>query len=136
MRVHFDVLGWLYIFWGILGLLTGLSLVVLASGTTIALADLGNSNGSWHPAITLLAVTSALLFGGGALMVAAGRAVVRRSTYGRWAALALGVANLIAIPFGTVLGLYTFWALLNDDARREFGRPVRMPPSSPTAIES
>ena len=29
--------------------------------------------------------------------------------------------------FGTALAIYTLWALLNDDARREFGRPPRTP---------
>ena len=27
--------------------------------------------------------------------------------------------------FGTALGIYTFWVLLNNDARREFGWPPR-----------
>ena len=43
------------------------------------------------------------------------------------AALILAVPNLIVVPFGTALGIYTFWVLLNDDARREFGRPPRTP---------
>jgi hypothetical protein len=37
------------------------------------------------------------------------------------------VPNLLVIPFGTALGVYTFWALLNDEARRVFGRPPRAP---------
>jgi hypothetical protein len=43
------------------------------------------------------------------------------------AALVLAVLNLIVVPFGTALGFYTFWVLLNNDARREFGRPPRGP---------
>ena len=31
----------------------------------------------------------------------------------------------VLVPFGTALGVYTFWVLLNNDARRTFGRPPR-----------
>ena len=61
----------------------------------------------------------------GAWLVA--RGLKRRRTSARLAALVLAVANLIIVPFGTALGVYTFWVLLNDDARREFGRPPRGP---------
>jgi hypothetical protein len=39
----------------------------------------------------------------------------------------MAIPNLLIVPFGTALGFYTFWVLLNDDARREFGRPPRGP---------
>ena len=29
--------------------------------------------------------------------------------------------SLVVIPFGTALAVYTFWTLLNDDARHAFG---------------
>jgi hypothetical protein len=67
---------------------------------------------------------------GGILMALAGRAVVRRKQRGRTAVLLLALPNLAVIPFGTALGVYTFWTLLNDDARREFGRPARAVRSS------
>ena len=51
-----------------------------------------------------------------------GWAIRRRSRRGRLAALALAIPNLVLVPFGTALGVYTFWVLLNNDARRAFGR--------------
>jgi hypothetical protein len=57
--------------------------------------------------------------------MAIGRALGRRSRAGRFIALLTAVLNLVVVPFGTALGIYTFWVLLNDDARREFGRPPR-----------
>jgi len=45
--------------------------------------------------------------------------------FARAAALGLAAPNLVIVPFGTALGVYTFWVLLNDDARRGFGRPLR-----------
>jgi hypothetical protein len=54
-----------------------------------------------------------------------GRALGRRRPAARRIALALAVPNLLAVPFGTALSLYAFWVLLNDEARRAFGRPLR-----------
>jgi hypothetical protein len=41
------------------------------------------------------------------------------------AALLLALPNLLVLPFGTALGVYTYWVLLNNDARDAFGRPQR-----------
>ena len=60
-------------------------------------------------------------------MMAVARALTRRRQAARVAALILAVPNLIVVPFGTALGIYTYWVLLKDDARREFGRPPRTP---------
>jgi hypothetical protein len=127
MRVHLDVLGWLHALAGAFGVLTGASLLVLAAGTFLAAGALGARAGSVGTVAWTLAVCGLVFLVGGALMVAAGRAVLARRPGGRPAALWLAVANLCVIPFGTALGVYTFWALLNDDARRAFGRRPRAP---------
>lgn len=123
MRVHFDVLGWLYVISGAFGVLVGGSLLILASGTDAALASLGSTSGG--PTVWFFILSGSTFIVGGLVMALAGRAVVRRSRTGRAVALALAVVNLAVLPFGTALGVYAFWTLLNDDARREFGRPVR-----------
>ncbi len=127
MRVHLDVLGWLYIISGGFGVLTGLSLGVLALGTGAALSNAPMAGPSAHATVWLLAIVGIVLAVGGALMLVVGRSVVRRSQLGRRGALLLAIPNLLVVPFGTALGIYTFWTLLNDDARREFGRPLRSP---------
>ncbi|MFI5177630.1 MAG: hypothetical protein ACHQO8_03660 [Vicinamibacterales bacterium] len=123
MRVHTDVLAWLHGIWGVFGVLSGLSLWVLAFGTDVALLDLGSLGGTEHAAIWLFISSGGLVAGLGLMMIVVGRALARRRAAGRMAALALAIPNLVIIPFGTALGIYTFWVLLNDDARREFGRP-------------
>ena len=57
----------------------------------------------------------------GALSIVTGRGLRRRRGGSRALALGVGVANLLVLPLGTALGVYTFWVLLNNDARREFG---------------
>ena len=124
MRVHLDVLGWLHVLWGVFGLLTGASLGVLAVATTAASIELGAESGL-TAAVGVLLISGAVLVAGGAVMVLAGRALLRRSPRGRTALLGLAVPNLFVLPFGTALALDAFWVLINDYARREFGRPTR-----------
>jgi hypothetical protein len=130
MRVHLDVLASLHGIWGVFGVLAGLSLWVLAVGTNAALLDLGSASGPERAATWLFIMTGAVFALLGIMMIIVGRSLGRRQNAGRVAALALAVPNLIVVPFGTALGIYTFWVLLNDDARRDFGRPLRGSPSA------
>ena len=118
MRVHFDVLGWLHVSAGAFGLLTGASLGVLAIGTAAALA--GRAIDGPSPAVWFLLFSGVVLAVVGAITILVGRALVSRRPIGRSVALALAVPSLVVIPFGTALAVYTFWTLLNDDARRAF----------------
>jgi hypothetical protein len=127
MSTHFDVLGWLYVLGGAFGVVTGVSLLVLAGGADLAQGALGGSSLAAASVVWTLAIVGLLLVVAGALMVTTGRALLGRRASGRPAALWLGVLNLVVIPFGTALGVYTFWVLLNDDARRAFGRRLRGP---------
>ena len=124
MRLHIDLLGTLHLVWGALGVITGLSLGILAIGTRAALVGGAFGMGERAAVVLLAAVGGALLLGGVANALA-GWAVRRRSSRGRFAALILAVPNIVLVPFGTGLGVYTFWVLLNNDARRVFGRPPR-----------
>jgi hypothetical protein len=127
MSTHLDVLGWLHTLCGAFGVVTGASLAVLAAGTFAAQRAMGESSLPVTSVVWTLAICAALFAAGGVAMVCAGRAMVRRRPAGRSAALWLGAINLLVLPFGTALGIYTGWVLLNDDARRAFGRPPRGP---------
>jgi hypothetical protein len=124
MRLHIDALAILHLVWGGLGVLTGAAVAILAAGTHAALY-LGGSLGRTELAsVWFLAIMAALLMAGGAAQIAAGLGLGRRRASGRTAALVLAVPNLLLLPLGTALGMYAFWVLLNNDARREFGIPV------------
>jgi hypothetical protein len=121
LRVHFDVLGWLYVCAGAFGLLTGASLAVLAIGAAAALSDRVPAHASSSPTVWFLLFTGTLFAVVGAITMLVGRALVTRRPIGRSAALVLAVPSLVVIPFGTALAVYTVWALLNDEARAAFG---------------
>ena len=125
MRLHIDALGWLHAVWGAFGVLAGLSLLLLALGTSMTVRDLGDTNPAGGAAVGLLIVCGVPLVVGGVAFILVGRSLLRRRLRGRLAALLLAGPDMILVPFGTALGIYTFWVLLNDDARQEFGRPPR-----------
>jgi len=127
MRVHLDLLGRLHFMLAGFAVISGIALVILAAGTRSALRDLLIEGSAGHASVVILAACGILFIAGGLALAAAGRALDRRRRAGRLGALALAVPNLLVVPFGTALSLYTFWVLLNDEARQEFGRPPRAP---------
>lgn len=133
MLVHLDLLGRLHVLLGAFAALAGASLLILAVGTRLALADLDATGPAGDAGVWILAVCGGVTVLGGLLLIAAGRALDRRRPSGRLSALLIAIPNLIVVPFGTALSVYAFWVLLNDDARREFGRPPRAPGHPPAA---
>lgn len=125
MRLHIDVLGSLHLVWGAFGVLTGASLGILAVGTRVALTGDAFGVGE-QAAVSLLVIGAVLLVVGGAAAALTGWGLRRRVGRARLVSLILAVPNLVLVPFGTALGVYTLWVLLNDDARRAFGRRPRV----------
>jgi len=106
--------------WGAIGLLLGVSMLLLALGA-IAIG-VGSGSDRMAAAITAAAFTTfgiALLIGGGA-NAWAGRELRRNHPRGRLAVLWLGALNLFILPFGTALGIYAFWVLLHNRTRALF----------------
>ena len=123
MRSHVNLLGSLQLAWGAIGLLLVVSLLLLATGA----AAIARTS-----ADPFTAVLTAVLFALFALAVGAagwanlwtGRAVRAHRAPGRTFGLVLAVPNLFVLPFGTALGIYTFWVLLHNESRATFEPPV------------
>lgn len=127
MPIHLDVLGRLHVLLGGFAVLAGLSLLVLAGGTSAAAVSLPDAQQASRAGTKLLGWTGAVFVVGGITLALVGRALAKRRPASRFWALCVAVPNLLVVPFGTALGVYTFWVLLNDDARRAYGRPARAP---------
>ena len=120
MNAHVKLLGILQMVWGAIGLLLGVSTLMLSVG---AVAVGMTSGGREIPAgVTAVAfgVFATALLAAGAGNAWAGAAIRRREAPGRLAALGLAVPNLFVLPFGTALGIYALWVLLHDEARKMF----------------
>src|SRR5262247_257039 len=104
MRLHIDVLSYLHLVWGAFGMLTGISLAVLAVGTNVAAIEVGAIGAAQVAAVWIFVICSVFIGGFGVVMALIGRALQRRWGRGRRAALLFAVANLAIVPFGTALG--------------------------------
>ena len=122
MERHVNLLGMLATLWGVLAVLAGVSLLLLAAGAFAQLLEpvgesVGLAAGLTGGAFALLG-TFAVAWGG--LHVMAAKWLKSRKPAGRILLLALAVTNLVVLPFGTALGIYALWVLLTNDGRRLF----------------
>jgi hypothetical protein len=117
MDKHVTLLGVLFIAYHVLGLIVGIVIMTV-------LSTIGCLTNDPHAMTVLTAVGVGL---GTFLIVLsvpgliAGIALLMRRRWARILALIVGAFDLIDIPFGTALGIYSFWVLLHDDTIRVFG---------------
>ena len=69
-------------------------------------------------------VGGALLFGG-VIGIIAGWGLLERQPWARMLSIVLGCFNLIDMPFGTALGIYTLWVLLPAKSEEEYKQIAR-----------
>ena len=127
MPAHLHLLSVLQVVWGGIGVLLGVSILMLAAGAAaIGWTTSGDEIAAAVTAVAFLLCAVLLLAAGGA-NAWAGRALRRMHPQGRLATLVLAVPNLFILPFGTALGIYAFWVLLHNEMRAAFegGRGAR-----------
>jgi hypothetical protein len=125
MNDHVNLLGILFITSGGLGLLLALMFLSLAFGAAMLMSaaepgQRGLAVGFTAAAFGVLAV---LASGWAGANIWAGAGLRRHRHAARTLSLLLAVLHLFVLPFGTALGAYGFWVLLNDQARQLFQEP-------------
>ena len=120
MRPHLHLLGILQLAWGAIGLLLGVSMLLLAMGAIAIGVESGRDQMAAGLTAGAFAVFAVALLAGGGANAWAGRELRRNRPRGRLAVLWLGALNLFVLPFGTALGLYAFWVLLHNQSRAAF----------------
>jgi hypothetical protein len=123
MKSHVNLLGLLQLAWGGMGLLLGLSLLLLAAGAFAIAHTTQNDRFTATLTALIFVVFAAALALGGWMNAWIGGALRRHQPSGRTAALAMSVVNLFVLPFGTALAIYTYWVLLHNDVRALFHPP-------------
>jgi hypothetical protein len=117
-----DFLGVLFIIWGLLTILVGVSTLALGVGAVALIASGSHGGGQFAAGFTAVVFTAlaimAILWG--AAHVVAGIPLRRRKPWSRHAALALGSVDLLLLPYGTALGIYALYVLLNEKGRALF----------------
>jgi hypothetical protein len=120
LTAHLHLLWVLQLVWGGIGILLGVSTLMLAAGAAaIGWTTRGDELAAGITAVAFIVCATLLLAAGGA-NAWAGTAMKRRQPNGRLATLALAVLNLFILPFGTALGVYAFWVLLHNETRAMF----------------
>ena len=121
MKTHIQIVAALHIAMGALSLLAAIAVFAflgIAGGIVVSQGE--------HEAAGIIGIVAVVL--GGLLAVLAlpgiigGWALFAGRSWGRPFVMVLGVIQLINIPFGTALGIYTLWALLREP-----------PPQTPSA---
>jgi hypothetical protein len=114
---HVDLLGILWIIYSAFSLLGGLAILIVAQ---FIFAREFNSNGApefLHPLLLGLALFLLLK---GVMGVAAGTGLRQRAEWARVLAIVLAFLDLLQVPLGTALGIYTIWTLLSPNAEKEY----------------
>lgn len=117
MEKHVTILGGLYIGLGAVHIFVALIAFVAIAGGGVLSGD--------HTAIAVTTgvATAIALF---LILIAApgiigGVGLLKHQAWARILVLVLGFLNLLAIPLGTVLGIYTIWVFMANDTDRFFG---------------
>ena len=130
MERHASLLATLCSLWGALSVLVGVCLLLLAGGAMAVLLGPDGSSVTFAAGLTATAFAAVGLFAvaWGAAHLGASVMLRRHLASGRLLALGLGIVDLLVLPFGTALGAYALWVLLNHDGRRLFE------PASPAVV--
>ncbi len=111
MRKHLKYLAYLYVAAGVLGLLLAAFVFLVLVG-----AGLLSGEGESMAILTTIGFFVAIFFTVLAipnLILAYG--LLKRRSWARIGGLILGFLNLFNAPLGTLLGVYTFWVLLQGE---------------------
>jgi hypothetical protein len=121
---HVDLVGTLFVIWGILTTLIGLSTLALGIGAVaiITSASHGGGGGQVAAGLTAAAFTTLAIIAmiWGVAHVGVGVPLRRHRPWSRLVALMLGSVDLVLMPYGTALGVYALWVLLNEDTKGLF----------------
>jgi hypothetical protein len=116
MRDHVRILGWCFIVYSALIVLVGLAIgsIVLFGGAISGDRQAMFITGAVGSAIACFLIVLSLpgMF--------AGLGLLKMRPWARIVAIVVGVLHILSFPFGTALGVYTLWVLLNPETEALF----------------
>ena len=116
MQSHIKLLGILYIVYHAVGLLFAWIIWGVLSGVGMMSGDPTAAG-----ILTIVGtVIATLLFALSAPGLIGGIGVLKGWWWARWLVLILGFFNLVNVPLGTILGVYTFWVLMQEETVQYF----------------
>ena len=116
MQQHITILGWLYIIFGALGAMLGV-LILLGAGIAGVVAGVEGEAGAGLLAGGLGFVLAVVFLVLSLPNIIAGWGLLKGKSWSRMLAIVLGALSLLSIPIGTLLGIYTIWALTKPESQ-------------------
>ena len=122
MATHVDFVGVLFVVWGLLTALIGLSTLALGVGAASLATSANRAGGHVAVGVTAAAFVTlaviAIAWGVGHVWLGV---LLRRRHHGaRLVALMVGSIDLLLLPYGTALGCYALWVLLSERGKALF----------------
>jgi hypothetical protein len=124
VKAQVDFVGILFVVWGLLTTLVGVSTLALGVGAVAVIASASRGGGGGDVAAGVIAAAFTALaiiaIAWGAAHVVVGVPLRRHRPWSRLVALMLGAVDLLLLPYGTALGIYAIYVLLHEDGKRLF----------------
>ncbi len=124
MKQHVSILGILYIAFGIFGMLIAILLLVILGGAAGIVSVVAQQEPDAAVAAPILGIVGIGVFALITLLsipgLAVGIGLVKFKDWARILGLVLSALNLLNFPFGTILGGYGLWVLLNKETEALF----------------
>ena len=125
MSAHAKFVAVLFVVWGALTTIVGLSTFALGVAAAALFASTARDSGQLAAGLTAATLTAlaVVAIAWGLAHIAIGVPLRRRRHWSRLGALMLGSVDLALPPYGTALGAYALWVLLSEDGKRLFALP-------------
>lgn len=116
MKTHIQVVAWLNIVGGAIGVLIGMFLFSLLAGIGISV-DNPDANTTLPIVGTVLGYFLVII---SAPDIVAGIFLLKFRNWARYLAIVISFFDLFAFPIGTAIAVYSLWVLFNQDTVRMF----------------
>jgi hypothetical protein len=116
MSIQVKIVGWLWIIMGSFGILGSLCLSAAIAGGGLISED---ETAIWITLI-LAGVCGSLIFLENIMNLIVGFGLLKYKSWARNLVVVLGIINLFGFPLGTALGIYTLWAMFNQETKQLF----------------
>ena len=124
MKQQVSILGVLYIAFGVLGMVAAVGMLVLLGGAAGIVSMVSEQEPDAAVAVPILGVLAVVIFSVIAVLsipgLVVGIGLVKFKSWARIGGLILSALNLLNFPFGTALGIYGLWVLLNKETEAAF----------------
>ena len=119
---HVKILGWVYTVANLFFLVLGVLVYFLLTTIGVLSGDLETLPLLSTVGVFVLSLLALLGLPG----IVAGFGLLAHKAWARYLAIVLGLLNLLNFPIGTVMGVYTLWVLMQNQAADYFTQPPRV----------